>query len=394
MPKKIEFNLLYKMKKLTKTAVFVALITMISCGNSPSADVQDGNVTISGKLDNTDGMQLILTRFANNQPVSLDTVDFTESGEFQLAINVPQTDFFRLVSSQQNGAIFILSPGENVTIKGDANGMSTMLSVSGSENTELLWSYYEQSNEFGEKEQELRNQIGTLPQDQATEKQILIDEYNVLNQEFTDYTKEFIEKNASSPAVLPALGRLDMETDFDYYVIARDGLKSTFAFSPYYKDLNKKLEDFQAQQLKLKMFEPGNEVPDITQNDPFGNSRSLSDLRGSVVLIDFWAAWCRPCRAENPNVVRLYSKYHNEGFDVFSVSLDKSKDKWEQAIEADGLIWKNHVSDLKYWKSEAAQLYNVSSIPFTVLINREGKVIATKLRGAALEAKLKEIFGF
>ena len=381
------------MKRITKTALFVALVTMISCGNSPSVDMQDGNVTISGKLDNTDGKQLILTRFANNKPVSLDTVDFSNTGEFQLAINVPQTDFFRLAVNQQNGAIFILSPGEHVTINGDANGLDTDLSVNGSENTELLWSYYKKSNEFGKKDQEIRKQIGALPQDQVTEKQDLIDEFNALNQEFSDYTKVFIDQNTSSPAVLPALGRLDMEADFDYYVKARDGLKETFGFSPYYKDLDKNIEKFEAERIKLKMFNPGNEVPNITQNDPFGNSRSLTDLRGSVVLIDFWAAWCRPCRAENPNVVRLYNKYHNDGFDVFSVSLDKSKDKWEQAIIADGLVWKNHVSDLKYWKSEAAQLYNVSSIPFTVLIDREGKVIATKLRGASLEAKLKEIFG-
>lgn len=381
------------MKKVNVIAIFMALITMISCGSSPSVEVQDGDVTISGKLDNTDGVQLILTRFANNQPVSLDTVEFTESGEFQLAINVPQTDFFRLASSQQNGAIFILSPGEHVTIKGDANGMGTDLSVSGSKNTELLWSYYKRANEFGKMEQELRKQIGAIPQDHATEKQNLIDEFNVLNKEFTDFTKGFIDKNASSPAVLPALGRLTMDSDYDYYVKARDGLKTTFGFSPYYRDLNKNVENFKAEQSKLKMFEPGNEVPNITQNDPYGNSRSLSDLRGSVVLIDFWAAWCRPCRAENPNVVRLYNKYNKDGFDIFSVSLDKTKDKWEQAIEADGLVWKNHVSDLKYWKSEAAQLYNVSSIPFTVLIDREGKVIAIKLRGAALEAKLKEIFG-
>ena len=378
---------------MNRLAIFLVLITMISCGNSPSVDIQDGNVTISGKLDNSDGKQLILTRFAKNQPVSLDTVDFTDAGDFQLAFNVPQTDFFRLSVNQQNGAIFILSPGEHVTITGDANSMGTGLSVSGSENTELLWAYYKQANEFGKKNQELRQQIGALPQDQAAEKQILIDDFNKINKQFSDFSKNFIDENTSSPAVLSALRSLDIETDFDYFVLARDGLKESFAFSPYYKDLNKNVENYKAQKLKLKMFEPGNEVPDITQDDPFGNSRSLSDLRGSVVLIDFWAAWCRPCRAENPNVVRLYNKYHEDGFDIFSVSLDKSKEKWEQAIAADGLIWKNHVSDLKYWQSAAAQLYNVSSIPITVLIDKEGNVIATKLRGASLEAKLKEIFG-
>jgi len=383
------------MKELSRIALFVGILTTISCGNTSSTDVQqDGNVTISGKLENASGKQLILMRFANNQPVMLDTVEFSASGEFNLSINVPQTDFYQLAANQQNGAILILSPGENVNVTGDANNMRTGISVKGSKDTELLISFYSAAQENGEKSQELRQKINALSPDQETEKQNLIDDFNDLNKEFNAYTKQFIDDNSTSPAVLSVLGSLDMETDFDYYVKARDGLKTTFSFSPYYKDLNRNIENYQAQQLKGKMFDPGNEVPDITQNDPYGNSRSLSSLRGNVVLIDFWASWCRPCRAENPNVVKLYNKYHNDGFDIFSVSLDKSKDKWIQAIAADGLVWKNHVSDLQFWNSAAAKLYSVSSIPFTVLIDKEGKVIATKLRGSALETKLKEIFGY
>ena len=110
------------------------------------------------------------------------------------------------------------------------------------------------------------------------------------------------------------------------------------------------------------------------------------------MLIDFWASWCRPCRAENPNVVRLYNQYKSKGFEVYSFSLDNDKSKWEEAIKADGLVWNSHTSDLKQWQTEAINIYGFGSIPFTVLIDRKGKVLARGLRGVELEEKLNEIF--
>ena len=134
------------------------------------------------------------------------------------------------------------------------------------------------------------------------------------------------------------------------------------------------------------------EAPEIEMTDRDGNIRKLSSLRGKVVLIDFWASWCRPCRMENPNVVRLYRLYHFKGFEVFSVSLDNNRDAWLKAIEDDHLTWPNHVSDLRGWSSAAGRLYGIQSIPATVLIDRNGKVLARNLRGQDLENKLKEIF--
>ena len=136
----------------------------------------------------------------------------------------------------------------------------------------------------------------------------------------------------------------------------------------------------------------GGEAPDFTQNNPEGEAVSLSDLRGNVVLVDFWASWCGPCRRENPNVVKLYNKYNEKGFEILGVSLDKQHDRWVKAIEADGLAWEQ-VSDLQGWKNAAAGLYGVRSIPHTILLDKEGKIIARNLRGAALEKKLEEVFG-
>lgn len=139
-------------------------------------------------------------------------------------------------------------------------------------------------------------------------------------------------------------------------------------------------------------FAPGVTPPEIALKNTKGKTVKLSSLKGKVVMIDFWASWCGPCRRENPNVVKLYNKYKNKGFEILGVSLDKDKNKWEQAIKQDKLDW-IHVSDLKFWQCEAAQDYGVRGIPATFLLDKEGKMIAKGLRGPALEQKLAEIFG-
>ncbi len=141
----------------------------------------------------------------------------------------------------------------------------------------------------------------------------------------------------------------------------------------------------------------GQIAPNITNTAPDGEQLSLSSLKGKVVLIDFWASWCRPCRYENPNLVRAWKEYKDKkfvngsGFTIFSVSLDKNKKQWIQAIKADNLEWKYHVSDLKGWYAQPAQKYGVRSIPSNYLIDENGKILAKNLRGPKLERVLKQM---
>ena len=135
----------------------------------------------------------------------------------------------------------------------------------------------------------------------------------------------------------------------------------------------------------------GRQAIDFTQPDINGNTISLSSYKGKYVLVDFWASWCGPCRAENPNLVRLYSKYHSDKFDILGISLDNNKTTWQKAISSDKLTW-TQVSDLKSWNSKAVAAYGIKGIPFNMLLDKDGRIIAKNLRGAALQKKLEEIF--
>lgn len=204
------------------------------------------------------------------------------------------------------------------------------------------------------------------------------------------YIDAFLAKfNPDSRAYKYALGGITLglqsKTHPNFIVYGKQYLEK------YKSDKHVALENIAKQVEGAKSFMVGAEAPDFTMNTLEGKPMKLSDLRGKVVLVDFWASWCGPCRKENPNVVRVYHKYKDQGFDILGVSLDRKKEAWEKAIIKDGLPW-HHVSDLKGWKNEAAALYSVSSIPQTILLDKEGKILARNLRGPQLEQRLAQIF--
>ena len=289
-----------------------------------------------------------------------------KKGEFEFKYNPTEIGYYYVSFSNGNNLLIVLSPNSNSTLDVDFT-TGKIVKTSGSKENAFLKSIADTYFSFMQKREEPSVDIPQLEND------FIVGIQNLLRS-------------------TPANFAMAMITDFyrlpkDYFLPINDTILTSLA--KMYPS-NKLIKERKAEIDKEKRLAIGFPAPEITMTDPDGKLFSLSSLRGKVVLIDFWAAWCRPCRMENPNVVRIYNAYKDYGFDVLGVSLDQNRDAWLKAIEADKLTW-HHVSDLKYWQSAAAQLYGVGSIPFTVLLDRDGKIVAKNLRGEELERKVKEL---
>jgi len=274
-------------------------------------------------------------------------------------------------------------------VYGDGNKLKEFCNITGSDESKAMNDFAITIENWSIKSDSAMNALKADPTREQIINQYMQGEYT----NFQSSMQEFVTNNPNSPALIMALSQINAEADFKTYEALITQINSTFEESPTvkayyenYKQLKKKLESG-------KLLAEGKLAPDFTEFLTDGKKQmKLSDLKGKVVLIDFWASWCGPCRKENPNVVKTYEKYKNDGFTIMSVSLDTDRAKWLAAIKQDNLTWPNHCSDLAFWSSAVVPLYNIQGIPSTVLIDKEGKIIATDLRGTALDKKLEEIF--
>ncbi|MBA4322637.1 MAG: thioredoxin, partial [Odoribacter sp.] len=219
-------------------------------------------------------------------------------------------------------------------------------------------------------------------------------------EEINVYTKKYIDDNLNSlislvalyQQVAPQVPVLDQVKDLNYFVKVDSSLYSKFPESAPVKALHDMVQTLVSQTATTTIVNPGNEAPEISLPDTDGNIVSLSSTRGTVVLLDFWASWCSPCRQENPNLVKAFNQYRSKGFRIFQVSLDKTKEDWLKGIKDDNLSGWIHVSDLKYWNSIVVPMYKIEGIPYNLLLDKDGKIIATNLRGEALHQKLAEVY--
>jgi peroxiredoxin len=296
---------------------------------------------------------------------------------------------------------------EGVTVEATARaGENYMVgaSIAGSPESVNIAEYYEAIMPLQQRIKQAERDARTLSGDKrAAAKEAVIAKVDSINA----LSLAFAEQHSGTLAALSALESLDAGDHKDLFKANIEALKDEFRNSFYFGKIksaydravlprNMELPNPTKQKKrggKNSKYGQGDMAPDIVMNDPDGNVRKLSDLRGTVVLLDFWASWCGPCRRENPSVVRAYEKYKDQGFEVFSVSLDSDANRWRKAIEQDQLTWPNHVSDLQGWRNGAAREYGISSIPHTMLIDRDGAILATHLRGSGVESALRGVFG-
>ena len=361
--------------------------------------------TVSGEVKNANGEKLYLIELQTNNIVFLDSIILNAEGIFSFKGQTDIPKFYALRTSPNNYITLIVSPFEQIVVKTDGENIANNPIIEGSPESHKIMVLRSKLDESVKKLDSLglyyRSLIGTREINKVR------DSLNLLSREIisehTEFTKNFIRNNLNSLASLMALYQqiaprryvLNPNEDLEYFTLVDSSLILKHPESEAVKALHAQMEEIKRQMKAENELDNivgiGVTAPNIILPDPKGDTIALSSLRGKYVLLDFWASWRRPCRIENSNLVRNYKKYNEKGFEIFQVSLDKKKESWISAIESDQLTW-IHVSDLQYWNSAAAKLYQVQAIPANFLLDKNGKIIAKNLRGDVLEAKLSEIF--
>jgi len=356
---------------------------LIACGNSKKVD---DNSILKGQLSGLNTQELYLIDLLNPKNGPVDTAKVEEDGTFSFDYQPTMKGFYRITLNEQLNLVLPLKSGEQVMVNGNVSS-SESIEVEGTEDAVRMMKFnrflqqsYAEQQQMNQEFQQLQsnpNQDSVINEFRLRFKDMEAKKHNMI--------KEMIDENPGLFANLALIEQLPAEgtENIEYYKKIESALEDEYSSSPFYKNFSARLKE-------MSRFAPGSEVPEINLPNPEGEMVPLSSLRGKVVLIDFWASWCKPCRRENPNVVAAYEKYKDKGFAIYGVSLDRSKEAWVRAIEQDNLNW-TQVSDLKFWQSEAAQDYGVSGIPFALLIDEEGKVIGKNLRGRELHTKLEEV---
>ena len=372
------------MKKIV--FIIASALAIVSCNN-----LKDNEFVISGTANGIEnGKKVFVEIQTETGSLPKDTAIVTD-GKFELRGITETVDlgFIRFESEEINLPIILEEGKISLNIVKDSLHKSTL---GGTPNNEKLQKFNTESRVISEKVVKFEKDNGPIMQkaqmmqDTATINRVM-KEYQKFQNEMNEYSKKFIKENSDA-----YLSVLLLENFLMRQYLTADEVKN------YFKALDKSMQETKSGKKIKKALDAmtevvtGKQAPNFSAPSTDGKTVSLKESLGKVTIIDFWASWCGPCRAENPNVVALYNEFHPKGLNIIGVSLDKDATKWKDAIAKDGLIWPQ-VSNLKFWDEPIAKQYNVQSIPATFILDAKGNIVAKDLRGDALRTKVKELLG-
>ncbi len=369
---------------------FFLLFFSMSC--SSDKKVADGgwDVVISGKVNYPQQGLILIQEMRNDGSGKVDSTKLKSDNTYSIKVHLTEPGIYG-INFFRKQSVNLMVDHSNIEVNVDGNNPQGMVQIKGSPDHDVfnkvqqLYQEAQQNPKLAAIEADFQKAASAKDAKKITELQTAyMAELERGNQKIIDLLKQ-------TPAslvlynLLQDANLIDKDKHFDLFATSLQKFKTSWPNYSYTRDLDEMVA-------KMKVTAVGQLAPEIALPNPNGQVVKLSSLRGKYVLIDFWAKWCGPCRRENPNVVKAYHRFKGKGFEVFGVSLDKNKADWVKAIQEDGLVW-THVSDLKYFDCQAARDYNINAIPFSILLDKEGKIIAKNLRGAALEKKLEEVLG-
>jgi len=401
-----------KNRRLLVSAVILAALGLASC-----KDQQKGAFTVHISYKNADKM--IPQNYDNTlrdsvvpvgpthvyleeipyggdmHPILLDSFTLKgKDGQFDLKGSGKEEGIYQLVV-EKGPVVLIINDVEKINLDIDLSKKENYYTVSGSEASEHLKSFITRYDEKAAVINNLFAEIDSLKQIGGSDS-LLISATNRKNKAIdalNDYLADFIAKADSPAESIFAMGMGSRSFQMDEFGRLLNTALKKF---PNHASLAQLKKTYDMQQAQMQQRKEGNntwtgqQAPDLSLPSTEGKPISISSFRGKYVLVDFWASWCNPCRQENPNVVNAYKQFKDKNFTILGVSLDKDKSPWLKAIKDDQLNW-TQISDLAYWNSKAVETFKLESIPFNILIDPQGKIIAEGLRGEALEKKLQEV---